>query len=438
MSLFTALTTGTAGLQSSSAELSVVGDNIANANTIGFKAGRAAFQDALLQQLIGAPGGGQLGLGSRLQAIQRIITQGALTNTGLATDLALEGPGYFLLEGNHSGINARFYTRAGQFTVDKDGYMVNLEGLRVQGYGADPTGAIQGTLGALQVGTATSSAKATTSVTIKGNLNAKAANSPGANFDVNNPNGTSSGKSSVTVYDSLGNPHSVTVYYRKNANNWSWHAVTDGAGLTGTPAGNPLIAEGTLTFDTSGNLQGSTTTGSATFNPKGAVNPQPIVFNFGDPTGSGGTGMGGMTQLGGGATTQALDVVTTFTSQDGNAYGSLSSVQINNKGQILGTFTNGTTRALGQVAVADFEASDRLEKIGGNLLLESTDSGQPTIGAPGEGGRASVAAGALEQSNVDLANEFVRMIAAQRGFQANSKTISTADQMLSDLMQLHR
>lgn len=439
MSLFTALHTGTAGLQSSSAELSVVGDNIANANTIGFKAGRAAFQDALLQQLIGAPGGGQLGLGSRLQAIQRIITQGALTNTGLATDLALEGPGYFVLEGNHSGVTSRFYSRAGQFTVDKDGYMTNLEGLRVQGYGASATGALQGSIGDLQVGNATSAARPTSTVTLKANLNANAPVAGGTAFDPANAAATSNGKSNVTIYDSLGNAHSVEVYYRKTATGWTWHAVTDGAGLTGGTAGTKsVIATGTLTFDTQGRLTAATQAATPTFNPINAANPNPITFNFGDPTGAGGTGMAGVTQLGAGQASNVPDVTTTFTSQDGNAYGSLSSIQINNKGEIFGTFTNGTSRTLGQVAVADFEASDKLEKIGGNLLLESSLSGQPTIGAPAEGGRASVAAGALEQSNVDLANEFVRMIAAQRGFQANSKTISTADQMLSELMQLHR
>jgi flagellar hook protein FlgE len=128
----------------------------------------------------------------------------------------------------------------------------------------------------------------------------------------------------------------------------------------------------------------------------------------------------------------------TFTSQDGNAAGTLASIQINNKGEVLGAFTNGSTRVLGQVAVADFSAADRLTRVGGNLLAETLESGQPTIGSPAEGGRASVVAGALEQSNVDLAGEFVRMIAAQRGFQANSKTITTADQLLQELMQLKR
>jgi flagellar hook protein FlgE len=411
-------------------ELAVIGDNIANANTIGFKAGRAAFQDALLSQMIGAPGGGQIGLGTRLQAIQQIITQGALTNTGLATDLALEGPGHFLLRGNHNGITGEFYTRAGQFTVDKDGYLVNLDSLRVQGYPADTRGVIQGGLGDLLVGTATASANPSTSISIKANLNADAV-VPALPFDVNDPVGTSNFSSSVTLYDSLGKAHTTDVYWVKTAAGaWDFHALTDGAGITGGTAGIPEdIASGSVTFDVEGRLV--SVAQASNFNPVGATSPQPLVFDFGDDTASGGTGLAGVTQFAGPS-------ATTFTSQDGNAYGALSAVQINNRGEVVGSFTNGSLRVLGQVAVADFKATDKLQRLGGNLLLQTLDSGQPSVGAPASGGRASITAGALEQSNVDLANEFVRMIAAQRNFQANSKTITTADSLLAELMQLKR
>lgn len=434
MSLLTALNTGTTGLTTNSQDLSVIGDNIANSNTIGFKGGRAAFEDALLQQIIGSPGGGQLGLGTRLHAIQRIITQGALTQTGQSTDLAIQGSGQFIVSGNHSGLSGHFYTRAGQFTVDKDGYMVNLEGLRLQGYPADPKGVIQGGLGDLLVGTANANANPTANVQIKGNLAADSPISTTPAFDPLNPVATSNFKTSVTVYDSLGQAHSVDVYYRKTAaGTWDFHALTDGGGVTGGTAGTAVeIANGTLTFDTEGRLVSQTQT--ANFNPLGAVNPQPLTFDFGDPTSAGGTGTKGFTQFGGTAQVSA----TTFTGQDGNGYGSLSSVSIDNKGEVLGAFTNGTTRVLGQVAIADFEAADKLERLGGNLAVESTASGQPTIGEPASGGRGVIVAGALEQSNVDLAEEFVRMIAAQRGFQANSKTITTADSLLGELMQLKR
>ena len=428
MSLLTALTTGTAGLQANSTELDVVGDNIANANTIGFKSGRAAFQDQLMQQLIGISGGGQVGLGARLQAIQRIITQGALTTTGLATDLALDGPGYFVLKGDHSGISGQFYTRAGQFTVDKDGFLTNLEGLRVQGYPNASTGQPVGGLGDLQVGSATAAALPTQNVTLRANLNSDA---PVQVFDPLNPATSSDFSSTTTIYDSLGKQHTVDVYWNKTASgSWEFHAMTDGGGLNGGTAGVATeIATGTVDFDTNGKLV--QVSQSSNFDPLGATAPQPITFNLGDPTSTGGTGLAGITQF-------AAKSATTFTGQDGAPFGALTNVQINNRGEVMGAFTNGTTRVLGQVAVADFQAADRLQRSGGNMLTETLESGQATIGAPAEGGRASIVAGALEQSNVDLAGEFVRMIAAQRGFQANSKTITTADQLLQELMQIKR
>jgi len=428
MSLLTALTTGTAGLQANSTELSVVGDNIANANTIGFKSGRAAFEDQLMQQLIGVSGGGQVGLGTRLQAIQRIITQGALTTTGLATDLALDGSGYFVVKGNHGGVNSQFYTRAGQFTVDQSGFLTNLEGLRVQGYPNSTTGQAIGGLGDLQVGTATAPALPTGKITLRANLNADAAVQV---FDPTNPTTTSNFSSTTSIYDSLGKQHTVDVYWNKSAaGTWEFHAMTDGGSLNGGTAGTPTeIATGSLDFDTNGKL--ISVNQSSNFDPLGATTPQALTFNFGDPTGLGGTGLAGVTQF-------ASPSATTFTGQDGAPFGALTGVQINGKGEVMGAFTNGTTRVLGQVAVAEFQAADRLQRSGGNLLTETIESGQPTIGAPAEGGRASIVAGALEQSNVDLAGEFVRMIAAQRGFQANSKTITTADQLLQELMQLKR
>jgi flagellar hook protein FlgE len=385
----------------------------------------------LFEQVIGAPGGGQIGLGANVQAIQRLITQGALASTGNATDLALQGNGLFVLRGNHNGANGQYYSRAGQFTIDKDGFLVNLEALRLQGYPADAQGNVQGALGDLQVGAASSLANPTAEITIKAKLDP---NATVQTFDPANPSNTSNFNTSVTIYDSLGQAYDVTVYWNRTATGaWDWHAmVPDGAALTGGTAGAPAeIANGTLTFDTSGRLD--TETQTATFNPINAVNPQPLTFDFGDPLSTGGTGLEGIVQNVGGNRNE-----TTFTGQDGNAAGTLSSIQINNKGEVVGAFTNGSTRILGQVAVADFDAADRLTRVGGNLLFESNESGQPTIGAPASGGRASITAGALEQSNVDLANEFVRMISAQRGFQANSKTITTADQLLGELMQLKR
>lgn len=428
MSLLSALNIGAAGLQSNSTELSVIGDNIANANTIGFKAGRAAFQDQLMREIMGSASGGQAGMGSRLQTIQRLVTQGSITETGLATDLAIDGPGYFVVRGSSAGAVGQFYTRAGQFRVDDSDYLTNLDGLRVQGYATSATGQARGNLGDLQVGSATAAAVATGNVTIRANLDANAP-IPTAAFDANDPTATASFASTTTIYDTLGKAHTVDVYWQKTAaDTWEFHAVTDAGNVGGTPGDGAEIATGELIFDTEGKL--TSVNQSSNFLPAGATSPQALTFNLGTPVPAG-TGLDGVTSFVGTGTT-------TFVSQDGNSYGALAGIQINNSGEVVGSFTNGVTKVLGQVAVADFSAADRLERLGGNLLRETAASGQPTIGDAGSGGRGAIKSGALEQSNVDLANEFVRMIAAQRGFQANSKTITTADQLLQELMQLKR
>lgn len=426
MSLLTSLSAGTTGLASASAELSVVSDNLANTNTVGFKAGRAAFEDVLAQSVVG--GAGDVGLGSRLSAVQKMITQGALANTGLSTDLALEGPGYFILRGSALGRYGQYYSRAGQFTMDRDGYLVNLDGLRVQGYGADPTGAITSAFGNLQVGTGSSQPRATGTITLRTNLAADATVPPGWRED--SPATTSNFSTSVTVYDSLGSSHEVQIYFRKTGPGaWEWHGMSDGGGLTGGTAGTPReIASGTLGFDSQGRLTGETQTSS--FDPLGAVNPQPLAFNFGS-TFPAGSGVDGATQF-------TNPSATGFVNQDGWSAGDLSSIQIERDGRVTGLFTNGQTRTIAQVAVANFSAPDQLERMGSTLLAQSQRSGEPAIGAAGEGGRGTIASGALEQSNVDIAEQFVRMIAAQRAFEANSKTITTADQLLSELIAMKR
>jgi flagellar hook protein FlgE len=435
MSLLTALSSGTTGLEASSLELSVIGDNIANANTVGFKGGRAAFEDALTQTVIG--GTGEIGLGSRLESVQKILTQGALSSTGIATDLALQGNGYFIVNGNHNGQTANFYTRAGQFTIDRDGYLVSLGGLRIQGFPADPNGVVSGLPGDLLVGTASAQPQATATVTVKANLQADAA-IVAPTFDPANPTATSNFSTSMTIYDTLGTAHQTQVFFHKSAaGTWDWHAMTDGATLQGGTAGQLTeIASGSLTFDGQGRLATSvqdTGAGAPVFNPLGAVAPQDVSFTFGDPTGGTppGTGLAGVSQF-------AAPSASTFIGQDGFGSGQLASIRIDPEGFVSGIFTNGQTRVLGQVAVAGFSAPDRLERVGGNLYQQSQASGQPVIGAPGAGGRASIISGSLEQSNVDLAEQFVRLIAAQRAFQANSKTITTADQLLSELIAMKR
>ena len=430
MSLISSLFTGATGLESNSIDLSVIGDNIANANTIGFKQSRAAFAEAMAQQMIGSGTAlSQVGLGTQLLAIQKILTQGAISNTGLATDLAIDGGGFFVVSGTHNGQDGTFYTRAGQFTIDRDGFLVNLEGLDVQGYTADATGVVGTTPGDLKLGDSASPALATTTITMKANLDANAV-APVLPFDPLNPGTTSNFSNSVTTYDSLGAAHQVDVFYVKTAAGaWDWHALTDGGGLTGGTAGTATeIASGTLTFDTSGRLS-AVTTAVNNFNPVNAVNPQALTFNLGDPTGAAGTGLLGLTQF-------ASPSGTTSASQDGYTAGALTHIAIDKTGTINGTFTNGQSRVLGQVATALVKAPDMMDRVGGNLFATTPSSGQATLGAAGTAGRGGIIAGALEQSNVDLANELIKMVIIQRGFQANTRTISTVNDMLAQLVTL--
>jgi flagellar hook protein FlgE len=432
MSLLTALYSGASGLDANTTELSVVGDNIANANTIGFKAGRASFADAVAQSLIGGSHYGQLGLGTRLQLVQKMMTQGSLLNTGVSNDLGIQGGGFFVVSGQANGQQGDFYTRAGQFSIDSDGFLVNLNNLKVQGYLADSAGVINtAAIADLPVGTISSPPRPSSSVTMRGNLQADAPIPASVAFDPLDAANTSNFSSSTTVFDSLGKPHQIDLHFRRNgAGTWEWHGLTNGSNLTGGVANTPTeVASGTLTYDTEGRLTAATSTSN--FLPIDAVNPQALAFDFGDPTGAAGTGLAGITQFAGASSTD-------FLSQDGFDAGTLVRVATDTDGVLTGVFSNGQIRTLGQIALATFEAADQLERIGGNLLTPTRASGPATVGVPASSDRGTVVSGTLEQSNVDLAGEFIRMIAAQRGFQANSKTLTTADQLLAELMTIKR
>ncbi len=434
MSLMSSLAAATTGLNAASTDLSVISDNIANSNTVGFKAQRAVFEDALAQNVAG--GVGQIGLGTQLGSIEKVMTQGALQNTGVATDLALQGDGFFMVSGTSAdGRTGQFLTRAGQFTIDSTGYLVNQSGMRLQGYTADGQGNMLSAIGDLQVGNANSSPKSTGKVTIKANL---AADAPvvAASADAADAATTSQFSTSVTIYDSLGNDLQAQVYFKHTgaaatSSTWEYYTVVDG-GLVGKTAGTPeAIASGTMTFDNYGKLIAVTPDVVQPPIPNGAA-PLSITLDLGDPTAvANGTGLKGITQF-------ASVSATTYVGQDGYAPGQLTSVQIDKKGIVTGVFTNGQTRNLAQIGVARCPAPEALERAGGGLYAATNASGQAVLGVAGDGGRAFMASGSVEQSNVDIAEQFVRMIAAQRSYEANSKTITTADQLLSELIAMKR
>ncbi len=428
MSINSALYTGVSGLQAEGSALGVIGDNLANSSTVGFKESRAIFDDVL-----GSAAGGDQSVGSgvRMASTQQIFAEGSMTSTGVNTDMAISGDGFFVVAGATGGsAPGQFYTRAGDSSLDANGNLVNPDGMKFQGYAANADGTYSSTVGDIHVSTAALPPKTTSEMTITANLDSTATAQTTA-FDPQNPSTTSNFSTSMQVYDSKGSAHSVDVYFAKNANgSWDYHALASGSDVTGGTAGqNVDIASGTLTFTTGGQLQSSTVNAGGTVSFNGATANQPIAMNFGTSIAAGGTGTDGVTDFGGTSTVSAQ-------SQDGYASGSLSGVTINQDGTVMGNYTNGQSIGVGQLAIAKFTADTGLARDGSNLWSATSQSGVAALGAAGTGGRGSLLTGQLESSNVDIASQFVDLIAHQRSFQADSKTITTADQMLQDVIQM--
>lgn len=429
MSILRTLNTGATGLSANGDALGVVSDNISNANTIGFKRSRANFSDMVASA--GKSEINQVGAGTRLGSIEQMWTQGALLSTESSLDLALSGEGFFVVNGTASGVSGNFYSRAGQFHLDKEGFLVNVDDLKLQGYQADSRGNILGTLSNLRIGPTALPATSTSQVRMGVNLDAKAT-VPAIPFDVNALGQSTNFSSPVTVYDSLGVGHQATTYFNKTSvNTWEWHVVVDGSEIDGGVAGTPFEgAAGTLAFNTDGALQTDTTNFSS-WNFVGATPGQVVDFDFGTSIDEAGTGLDGTTNFASPSTSSSV-------TQDGFAAGSVTSLSIAATGTITGIFSNGQRRTLGQVAVAIFKSVDGLQRAGQGLWVQTETSGEPLLGAASTGGRGAVVSGSLEQSNVDIGREFVDLISFQRGFQANSKVIQTADEMYGELVNMKR
>jgi flagellar hook protein FlgE len=425
MSITNSLYIGISGLQAHGEAIGVVGDNIANASTVGYKRNRAEFSDVLGGQLDSQ----RLGGGVRLSGTQTMWDQGTVIQTGNPLDLAIRGGGMFVVKGNHGGQTAQYYTRDGRFHLDNQGYVTNQQGLRLQGFTIDPTGTRALAPSDLPLGARESPPAATTTANMTLNLDANAVTPPA--WDPLNPNTTSNYATSATVYDSLGAAHHVEVFFRsQGAGAWEYHAMVDGGDLAGGVKGTLTeIGTGSLLFNSAGALQSQTTGGTANF--VNATPGQAIAFKFGDDIASGGTGLAGTTQFAGASSVNGLDI-------DGHAAGKLTDIVISDDGKIRGVFDNGDKIELAQVALADFASEQGLERSGDGLLVETAASGKPLIDVPGTGSRGAVSAGAVEGSNVDLGNELVTLIAFQRAFQANAKTVTTADEMMQDINNLKR
>ena len=455
---------GVSGLQNHQIRMDVLGNNISNVNTIGFKKGRVTFHDMLSQTMSGAAKptdevGGvnpkQVGLGMMVASIDTIHTQGSLQTTGVMTDLAIEGNGFFVEKAG----DKTFFTRAGNFGIDKDGTLVNpANGLRVQGWKAQTIGGVTtvNTAGdtedlVIPVGDK-DPAFATTEVNFASNLDKRTPLIPAGAGAEDIQKGTWT--TTHDIYDSFGKVHKLQVSFTKVAgiaNRWQATVVVDPQAATPTnttaevgPANNTTNTF-FIDFDNLGALSAVSDAQGDTINT-GALQV-PVSFDVPNATVPPGAAAVRQTfNLNLGTVGSYRDSITQFasksstkiTGQNGYNMGYLESFKIDQSGKITGVYTNGTRRVLGQIALATFTNPGGLEKEGENTYVVSNNSGDPNIGASGTAGKGKIIAGALEMSNVDLAEQFTDMIVTQRGFQANSRTITTSDQMLQELLTLKR
>jgi len=445
MGITSAFFSATSGINATSRALSEIGNNIANAQTVGYKSRTVSFGD-LFGATIGGGGTSTAlveGRGVRVLGIDPSFTQGSLQTTSNALDLAIDGDGFFQVADSTGNI---FYSRAGKFDIDAQGNVVNPAGLRLQGDQADALGNLTGSIGNLTLTTSTQPGIQTSEVTMSGRL---AANAPVNAFttaqvlDPQNNSGLFPGNTTVRIFDSQGIGHDLTLYFAKTANNtWVYNVIAPDSEVTASIANNPttgnaLVAQGTLTYTPNGflSLESDPLGHDISFNGGVGV-PQTVIFDFGTSITEGGAGTDGLLQQGNSVNGKALTVDTL--SQDGFGPGSLAGTDIGEDGLITGRFDNGTTRTLGQVKLTRFINPDGLQPIGRNLFIQSGDSGTPLIGDPGTGAFGKVSASTLEASNVDLGDELVNMIIMQRGFQSNARIITTTNDLLGELVNLAR
>jgi flagellar hook protein FlgE len=405
---------GLSGLSAASKNIEVLGNNIANASTVGFKQSRAEFADMYASSLAGT-GDTQAGIGARVNEVSQQFGQGSVTTTGNAMDVAINGNGFFRLTQN----GAVVYSRNGQFQVDANNYIVNADGLNVTGYPADRTTGLilaGSTASSLQLDTADQVPRVTSSADITANFDSRVTTLPPAAFNFNDPT-TYHSATTVQVFDSLGNPHNLSMFFLKNAaNSWQVRAQLDGAAV----AGGAPIGTG-LNFTSAGAIDTVTTT--LPFNvsfplTNGAATPQAVSVNFAN------------------ATQYGANFGVTGITQNGYTSGRLVGYNISSDGVINGRYSNGQTRAQGQIVMASFINNQGLQPLGGNVWSETRESGSPAVGAPKSGLLGTLQSSAVEESNVDLTADLVNMITAQRVFQANAQTIRTQDSLLQTIIQL--
>ena len=429
---------GVSGLRTHQSKMDVIGNNIANVNTVGFKKGQMTFQEVFSQTMRGASApqdgrGGtnpmQVGLGVGVGSINTIHTKGSMQPTDNPTDLMIDGEGFFVVS-DDTNFENRYYTRAGNFSLDRDGNLVTADGYKVLGYKADEDGNPTSEVGEIQVNKSeTVTASTTKNIELRGNLDSRI-----PKYEEENKAEDGIHTADTQIKDSLGNSYTVTFKFTKGEteeDGTSWEAEVVGVKDLATDKEIDTFEtdkEVNLKFDTNGKLtDDSTKNATLTITKEGVT--------FGDKVDGENKGIKiDFSKL----TQYANDMDAKPFAQDGNSSGKLEGFSIDGKGVVLGVFTNGDRKALGQIMLAKFDNPMGLQKTGNNFFVDTRNSGEPQLGTGGSSGYGAVAASTLEMSNVDLSMEFTEMITTQRGFQANSRIITTSDEMLQELVNMKR
>ena len=439
MSLFSTLSTASSGLSMAGTKLAVIGDNIANINTIGFKGARAQFADLVARDSMGLSGPTQIGTGGATDTVTQLFGQGSVTESANALDLAISGNGFFMLK--DADQQGSLYTRDGQFYMDEKGFIVSAGGARLQGFNAEDN-QLSTIVTDIQIDRSALKQAQTTELDLTATLSTEAdfSTTPilsgsftldGNNDSIDDVAAASDFATSITVYDSLGGPHSVTICFeRQSSSDWGWTAVVDGGEVGETEELAFEISSGSMTFDGDGRLTSFTQVNTSTSSPWNftGAEDQDIEFNFGID-GAGLENDGNVRALSGPSAITAVI-------QDGYGSGDLIQMNVDENGNVRGTYTNGEDILLGQVALSEFPSYQGLKRVGRNLYQSTQLAGDPAVGAPGTGTRGNLISFALEQANVDLEDQFVDMIQSQRTYQANARVITTTDGTLQELVQL--
>ena len=433
MSISSSLFTALSGLNTQGTAMSIVGDNISNINTTGFKSSSPQFEDILGLSLSGVSGSNQTGAGANVKSVDVNYTQGTFDTTDVTTDVAINGKGFFIVKDPTT--NEQFYTRAGHYHFDNQGYYVNEQGDRVQGFLYDNTGtSLIQTLADIQVNQNNMIPhQVTTTAQMVLNLDSSATPTTGG-FLITNPTGTSSYTTPLTIYDSLGQAHAIQVYFTNvsgltirattyGPRTWQWNAIIPNSDTSTGGVGYTLFGNGILAFNSNGAL---TSVMPATLHNQTA---NPITYANGVAATDSTLDFTSTTQYG---TVSSIQIV----NQNGYAPGTASNISVDDQGNIVANYTNGQVRNIARLALANFTDINGLQRRGSSLYSETVASGQPLVNRPGDAGMGTIASSMLEESNVDLAGEIIKMVVIQRGYEANSKVISTTDAMMNTLLNI--